>query len=157
MKITLEWLREQRACDDQVAIFKQVFGNEAALDMPSAVKAIEARLDLDWLAGHLLGPAAGAEYDRVRAPALAQYDRVTAAAGAEYDRVTAAAGAEYERVTDPARAEYDRVRAPARAEYDRVRAPARAEYERVRAAAGAEYDRVRAAAIISCADQGGTP
>ncbi len=148
-RITTAWLREQKACAHQLAIFKAEWPEGAEVTRTNLERAVALRLDLWWLADRYLTAAALAEYERVTAAARAEYERGTAAALAEYKRVRAAALAEYERVTAAARAEYERVTAPALAEYERVRAPALAEYERVTAPALAEYERVRAAALIA--------
>ena len=114
--ITVRWLKARGACKDQLELFGRVFGQSAELTRTNAIRAAEAGLDLDWLAGQLLDAPLRAEYKRVTAAARAEYERVTAAAWAEYERVTAAAWAEYKRVTAAALAEYKRVTAAALAD-----------------------------------------
>ena len=108
MEITLQQLRELEACEDQAKLFEATFGDAAELTVENADRAVEARLNTDWLASRTLTAAAREEYQRVKAPALAECQRVEAHALAEYERVEAHARAEYERVRDAAWAEYQR-------------------------------------------------
>ncbi len=84
--ITLAWLIRQEACDEQVAIFKRVFGVAAEVNAANALLAVEAGMDINWLADHLLSAPAWAEYKRVCAPAREEYERVRATAWEEYER-----------------------------------------------------------------------
>jgi hypothetical protein len=143
--ITLDWLKSQYACEDQLKIFVETFGESAELNEVNAAKAIESNLDLDWLAVHILTTSALADYERVTATAWAEYERVTATEWAKYERATAPAWAEYERVTSPAGAEYEPARPTS------LRTTAWAEYHRATATAWAEYERFKAAAIIRLA------
>ncbi len=131
--ITLEWLKEHYACEDQIEIFLQVFGNSAELNEANAAKALEAGLDLDWFARHILTPPARDEFERVRATALEEFNRVRATAMEEFNQVRAIGWAAYERDGDWQ--EYDRIKVPAWAEYSRVVKTALAEYERLVATA----------------------
>ncbi len=135
--ITLEWLAEQYACEDQIEIFKKVFGDSAELNETNAVKALEAELDLDWLARHILTTTALEEFERIQAIAEDEYERILAIAEDEYERIRATSWDEYERSGH------------SEAEYDRIKDPAWAEFSRVIKTALAEYDRVMATAILS--------
>ena len=139
MEITLQQLRELEACEDQAKLFEATFGDAAELTVENADRAVEARLNTDWLASRTLTASAREEYERVEAHALAEYDRVEAHALAECRHVTAAARAKYDRATVAAWAKYVRVEAHALAEYERVRDAAWAEYQRT---CGQEYVRL---------------
>src|SRR5262245_23504229 len=67
------------ACDKQVIGFQRLFGDSAAVTPANWRKAIRAKLDVTFLA-RLLSPTAWAEYQKVRAPALAEYDKACAPA-----------------------------------------------------------------------------
>ena len=69
--VTLAWLREHRACADQVAIFKEEWGESADITRPNLERAAALGLDLYWLAERCLTAPALAEYQRLTAPALA--------------------------------------------------------------------------------------
>ena len=135
--LTVQQLRDARACADQVELFVKLTGGTLELTRQWCLDHAQ-EFDWFWGAGHLLSPAALAEYERVRAAAWAEYDRVMAPALAEYQRVMAPAWDEYQRVMAPAWAEYQRMTASAWDEYQRVRTAAWAEYQRVRATAFAD-------------------
>lgn len=98
-EITERMLGEASACRGQIAKFTEIFGASAAeITETNASKAIEAGLDIFFLARFLTAPAL-AEFERFKAQAWAEYKRVEAQAAAEYKRFTAPAAAEYERVT----------------------------------------------------------
>ena len=137
--LTVQQLRDARACADQVELFVKLTGETLELTRQWCLDHAQ-EFDWGWGAAHFLSPAALAEFERVMAAVSAEYYRVGAAAWAECERVRAAAWA-------AARAEYDRVEAATEAEYYRVTAPAWAEYQRVEAATEAEYQRVRATAF----------
>ena len=116
----IEKIRAMGACNS---------GLQWLSEQPSVDVALEdaSTANLTWLA-QKINPA---EYERVRAPALAEYERVCDTAFTEYERVCDTALAEYERVRAPAFTEYERVCDTAFTEYERIRAPAFTEYERV--------------------------
>jgi hypothetical protein len=119
--LTLQTLIDKNACQGQVDLFHQTFGESVEIT-PALCESVTAQFDWRWASRNLLTPAA-----------LAECKRVTDAASAEYKRVQGAAYAEYKRVQGPARAEYDRVQGAALAEYERVVGAAYAEYKRVQA------------------------
>jgi hypothetical protein len=117
--LTLQTLIDKRACRAQVDLFRQTFGASVEIT-PALCESVAAQFDWTWASNNLLTPAARAEYERVRGPALAEGKRVQGAALAEYKRVQGPAYAECKRVTDAALAEYERVQGAAIAEYERV-------------------------------------
>ena len=121
--LTIKDLRVAGACEKQVKLFEQHFGDGGTVTL-AKVRKVASLFDWNWAARYLLSPARRAEYERVRDSALAEYERVRAPALAEYEGIRASALAEYEHVRAPAWAEYKRVRAPAWAEYERFIASA---------------------------------
>ena len=105
--ITHKQLEDKQACEDQLELFKHLFGDEVKLTL-EVVKEHGHKFDIQWAANMLLSKEALAEYERVRDAALAEYKRVLDAALAEYKRVEGPALAEYEQVEGPAWAEYKR-------------------------------------------------
>ena len=87
--ITKQMLIDADACQNQVDLFGETFGDSVVVTIKRAEK-VSALFEWDW-AARLLDAQARAEYERVTAPAWAEYERVTAPALAEYKRVTAAA------------------------------------------------------------------
>ena len=79
-RITADWLRQQGACADQVAIFAQHWPKGATITLRGLHKAARVGLDLDWLAERILNPTAWATYDAARAPAWATYNAARATA-----------------------------------------------------------------------------
>ena len=107
MRITAEWLEEQEACPDQVALFRTTFGEAAEVSPETLARAREVGLSLAWLADEVLTDAARAEYERVITPAWEEYvrewmksARYSASAWAEYDRFRAPEAARL--LADPA-------------------------------------------------------
>jgi hypothetical protein len=127
VEITLGELKNKNACSEHLELFKKHFGESVKLTREILMAAPSQGFNLDWLAENFLSEYQRAEYERVKADALAEYERVKAPALAEYERVKAPAWAEYKRVKAQALAEYERVTAPAWAEYERVTAPALAD------------------------------
>jgi hypothetical protein len=99
--ITAAQLEKHNACPDQVALFRETFGESTTVTVAKA-KRVASLFDWDWAARRFLGAAAFAEYDKARAPAWAEYEKVRAAALAEYEKVRAAALAEYKKACAPA-------------------------------------------------------
>jgi hypothetical protein len=98
MRITLQQLTDKDACQEQVDLFRALFGD--SVDVTEELCAsVAGKFDFDWAASSLLAPSARAEYKRATAPAWAEYKRATAPAWAEYKRATAPARDEYERAT----------------------------------------------------------
>jgi hypothetical protein len=95
--LTLQQLKNKRACQGQVDLFRQTFGESVEIT-PALCESVAARFDWNWASANLLTPAASAEYERIQGPAYAEYKRVQGAALAEYERVEGAAYTEYERV-----------------------------------------------------------
>ena len=79
MKITLEQLRAEKACPDQLAKFQELFGNSVEVTQELCIRHA-SDFDFGWAARHLLRASAWAECERVRAPAYAEYERATAGA-----------------------------------------------------------------------------
>ena len=131
MKITTEWLREQGACEDQVALFGSLYPQGVELTRISLLAAAEQGLHVDWLIGHVqLSRRLLAKYQRQVAPLRAEYERQVATLLAEYRRQVVPLLAEYQRHSTPLRVEYERQVATLRVEYERQVAPLRAEYLR---------------------------
>ena len=86
--LTLDTLIAQDACASQRDLFRGLFGDCVVITPELCVKHA-ARFDWDWVATHLLTPAARAEYARVCDSAWAEFQRVRDTARAEYDRVCA--------------------------------------------------------------------
>lgn len=70
MKITVRQLRSCGACPDCIQEFTDTFGPFALVTLETCQKAIDADMDLDWLAKHLFDGPAWAEYERVRGAAF---------------------------------------------------------------------------------------
>ena len=68
------------ACAAQRSIVRREWPQGVPLTPLTAARCVELGLDLGWIAGHLLDDLALAEFERVRAPALADYERATAKA-----------------------------------------------------------------------------
>src|SRR3990167_7482225 len=98
--ITLKQIKAHNPCREEYVKVRRFFGKRKRIAVTvKAAVAVAGQFNFDWLAEHLLTPAARAEYERATAAAWAEFKRATAPAWAEYDRARAAALAEFERVT----------------------------------------------------------
>lgn len=70
MLITRRWLTRRRACPEQVAIVEAEWADGAELTAANIRRAVELRLDLDWLAPRVLTALALRAYDEATALAL---------------------------------------------------------------------------------------
>ncbi len=85
MKLTLQTLIDKRACKDQVALFREMFGD--SVEITEELCASFARFDFTWAAQHLLSVAAWDDYLRNRETAWADYLRIKGSAPrADYAR-----------------------------------------------------------------------
>ena len=107
-KITLQQLKHLNACQGQVQLFRELFGNAVVPNEELAIEHASA-FDWEWASYNLLSPEAWAEYKKVRDQALAEYEKVRASAWREYGKVHDPAWAEYKKVRDQAWAEYKKV------------------------------------------------
>ncbi len=110
--ITAKQLEAMKACEKQIRIFREKFGESVSFTSEAEAKEtaaiFAAVFDFDWAAKNMLREEAWAEYERATGAALAEYERATGPALAEYERATGPAWAEYKRATGAARAEYER-------------------------------------------------
>ena len=130
MIITLEMLRQKHACRDQVARFKELFGDAVEVTVELVVKHAQD-FDWDWAARSLLSAAGYSAYNAARAKSRRAYAAATAKSRRAYAAALAAA-------TDEARLAYDAARAEARLAYDAATAGPRCAYNAACARAFAE-------------------
>ena len=68
MKITKKWLVTHNACFGDLERFQTVFPRGANITHANVIKAVEAGLDLEWLAEHLFHKEVWDAYDSACAP-----------------------------------------------------------------------------------------
>ena len=113
MKITTQMLTKRKACAAQVALFEKLFGAEAEVTPANCLKAVAARLNIDWAAENLLSP------ERLQA-----YDAAMAVPRQAYWAAKADAEQAYWAATAEARQAYDAAKADAARAYDAATAEA---------------------------------
>ena len=91
-KLLLSTLIDKHACEEQVELFCQTFGESVEITA-ELCESVADKFYWAWAAENLLSASAWADYKRVTAPARAEYERVTESAWAEYARVAAPAWA----------------------------------------------------------------
>ena len=79
MKLTANDLEKAHACQLQIRLFREHFGDGGTVTL-AKVRKVAALFNWDWAAQHLLSPKSRAEYKRATAPALAKHDRARASA-----------------------------------------------------------------------------
>jgi len=77
--ITAAWLREENACEDQVLTFEAEWPNGADITAGNIRRAIELKLDVDWLFALVLRAPIYKQYDEACAPIYKQYQKALAA------------------------------------------------------------------------------
>ena len=77
--LTLQQLRDVRACDEQVELFKQHFGDSVLVTVARA-KKFSTVFDFDFAARHFLSTAARKVYEDTRAAAWKVYNDTCAPA-----------------------------------------------------------------------------
>jgi hypothetical protein len=105
MIITLEMLRQKHACRDQVARFKELFGDAVEVTVELAVKHAQD-FAWDWAARSLLSAAGYSAYIAARAKARRAYPAARAKSRRAYAAALAAAEVAYAAATDEARLAY---------------------------------------------------
>ena len=80
--LTLETLKQKKACNDQLEKFENLFGKQVIITVDLC--RVHAK-DFDWIwaSDYLLTDLARAEHERAIASAQAEYERVTVSAWAE--------------------------------------------------------------------------
>lgn len=72
--ITLKMLRDLEACQDQVDLFEETFGQSVTLTK-AIVNQHAGKFDICWFASQVLKGPALAEYKKVQGPAWAEYKK----------------------------------------------------------------------------------
>ena len=83
MTITLSWLKKQKACEDQVKLFQELFGKSVKLT-EELVLEHGSKFDLHWLASKAFSAPLLADYEAKIAPLLADYEAKCAPLLADY-------------------------------------------------------------------------
>ena len=120
MRVTAKQLRDKKACEDQVLVFKKEWPRGVRVTFDSLQRAAELELDLDWFAAAFLP-----------APAWVDYCKATEIVRADYSTAIAVALVDYCKATEIVRA-HNRALAPALAlaDYIKATAPALADYRK---------------------------
>mgnify|MGYP001565501696 CR=1 FL=1 len=71
--ISVRWLRSQGASCSEIEHFQREFGESAKLTLPNLLRAAELRLDLHWLATHLLPVSLNEDYLKKRYSLYEEY------------------------------------------------------------------------------------
>jgi hypothetical protein len=101
--ITVKFLRDHYACEEQVNKFINIFGEDAEV-IPSIefAKKYGSEFNIHWLAVKLLNSDQLKVYDEATAPAYKAYGEAIAAASKAYGEALAAASKAYYEATAPA-------------------------------------------------------
>lgn len=97
--ITIDWLNERKACEDQVDLFRTTFGGSAEVTRDNLVRAGDVGLNLVWLAKRTLTPSQCRAFDE----AVAEPGRIFGEAVSEARRIRDETTAEPLRIFDEAR------------------------------------------------------
>ncbi len=146
--LTLQQLCDVHACDGQVELFKQHFGDSVLVTVARA-KEFSTVFDFDFAARHFLSKAARKVYKDAYAPARKVHDDTRAAAWKVYEDAYAAAWDVYEDARTAALKVCDDTYAPARKVYEDAYAAAWKVYEDACAPAWKVYEDACAVAFAT--------
>ena len=82
-RITIDWLREHRACGTEV--FKREWPDGCEPTLANLLRAVELGLSLDWFATYWLSTPMKREYEEKLAPIDREYEEKRAAMKREYE------------------------------------------------------------------------
>ena len=119
--ITLQMLKEGRACHDQVVLFEDLFGDSTPVTEELCVK-YASDFDFSFAAYRFLTEAAWDEYRKAKAAAWKEHWKTKDAAWSEYEKARAATLNEYEKTIAPALDEYRKAKVAALNEYKKTKA-----------------------------------
>jgi len=116
MYINADYLRQRKACNEQVEIFNAEWPSGVEITRSNLERAQTLGLNLEWFIFKLVIAQAWTDYERVRAQAQTEYERVRDLAWAEHEHVPEQAWVEFARKRDQAGAEYNHARDAAQIE-----------------------------------------
>lgn len=70
------FLRRKRACESQVLLFEQIFGESVEITRANCLKAAEAGLNLTWVAKKIFSKSTLNSYKKIATSIWAIYDKV---------------------------------------------------------------------------------
>jgi hypothetical protein len=147
--ITVKFLRDHYACEDQVDKFIETFGKDAEV-VPSLelAKKYGSEFNIHWLTVKLLNSDQLKVYDEATAPAYKAYGEAIAPASKAYDEATAPALKIYKEAAVLAYKAYDEATASAYKTYYEATAPAIKAYYEATAPALKAYKEAIAVAFV---------
>jgi hypothetical protein len=95
-RITYKQLESLNACSDQLAKFKELFGDEIVVTIARAKKYSEY-FDWSWIVNKTLSAPLLAEYEKAHAPLWEKYKKACTYLWAEYEKARAPLLAEYKK------------------------------------------------------------
>jgi hypothetical protein len=135
VNITLALLKSKGACANQVALFKQHFGEgPAPLDDATAIKMARV-FDFSWAADNLLSEEGRKAYKEAMAALRKAYEESRAALWKAYEEAEAPLWKAYEEAKAPLWKAYKEAEAPLWKAYEEAKAPLRKAYEEAKALA----------------------
>ena len=78
MIITLQQLKDKRACEKQVELFKKLFGESVEVTLENCLLAASHELNFDWASGEFFTIAQRAAYEEAVALLLKDYEKAIA-------------------------------------------------------------------------------
>jgi hypothetical protein len=100
MKITLKWLKEQDACQLQVSLFKERFGDSVEVTRELMIDQA-SDLKLSWLATKILTSAKLSDYEELHTTILAELEEALDLIFTVYQKARTTLLADYEKAIAP--------------------------------------------------------
>jgi hypothetical protein len=137
--ITIQWLRNNDACDGQVNLIKRLFGETIELTQENWDKAIANDVEVSWLEDYL-SPNQRKKYDisiqpakdeckKIQDPAVDEYEDVVGPVREAYKKILWSnadyetkqlAFVEYQKIQNPAFEKYNSIFLPAEEVFDKI-------------------------------------
>ena len=121
-EVTVEWLKSQDACGDQVKLFEATFGQSAKVTKQNLLKAASASLSVYWLATRCLKGEASRAYNEARTTASRAYEEARTTASRAYNEATAPARRAYNEAHTTASRAYNEAHTTASRAYEEATA-----------------------------------
>jgi hypothetical protein len=148
VKITLKQLKDLDACEEQLELFEDTFGEEVSFKTEAQAVNIAVKMalkfDFEWASGNLLKGDYRKAYDEAEAPLLKAYEEAEAPLLKAYKEARAPLWKAYDEAEAPLWKAYKEARAPLRKAYDEARAPLWKAYKEAEAPLLKAYDEANA-------------
>jgi len=146
MIVTIQKLKNLRACESQRRLFESKFGESVELSL-DIIKDNINHFDIKWFTRYFLSEKQRKAYNEAVTSTLKAYDEAIAPARKAYDEAVESALKAYDEAIAPAQKAYNEAVTSILKAYDEAIAPARKAYNEAVVPAQKAYSEARASAL----------